>query len=542
MKKNKKPENAKEKIIATYLKIVTKTKRYPTVSEMLNVAGITNHMIKHHFGNITKLHSIMRDTHRDVIDKHIITSEILFTRKRLDNMKSIVKKGDMFFVTTAVSGVSVDKAALESVRNFCKRKNAELLVFPVQDVASRSAKSSVYFIPPELQDDHFIYDDISVNSNLFLSSIKLSAKHINPLTGLSRIGQRNGSFIYGSPKQFLEYVATTASKSRSPHALMTTGAITAPNYNSHDRYMSERTSYLAENDHVVGGIIVEVVDDKTFHFRQVQCAPDGSFVDLGNRYHSDGKTSKENVRLVMGDWHSGATDEKVRKGISNLCKKLDVIDIIAHDFHDGYCINHHDFDIPGKMAMKAMNDKRSLQEEIENGAADIDWLHSLIPGNIIMVKSNHDEVLDRYLMSARYVHDSENHYMSLDLAKKLLEGHDPLKYAYEEWGGVKQPKRIVWLQRDEEYRIGGVECGQHGDLGANGARGSMLSIEKAYGNCVVGHTHSAAILRGVFRVGTSSRLSLDYNKGPSSWTHTCCLVYEDGSRQLINFMGSEWHK
>jgi len=124
----------------------------------------------------------------------------------------------------------------------------------------------------------------------------------------------------------------------------------------------------------------------------------------------------------------------------------------------------------------------------------------------------------------------------------VLDGKDPLKESINGRLNKKESKRLYWLKRDSEYKVGGVECGAHGDLGANGSRGSLRGMEKAYGNSITGHSHTAGILRGAWAVGTTSNLKLDYSKGPSSWTHTACLVYKDGSRQLINVIKGKWHK
>ena len=65
-------------------------------------------------------------------------------------------------------------------------------------------------------------------------------------------------------------------------------------------------------------------------------------------------------------------------------------------------------------------------------------------------------------------------------------------------------------------------------------------MELAYGSCVIGHIHSPEILRNAFCVGTSTHLSLEYNKGPSSWCNTSCLVHKNGSKQLINCIKGNW--
>jgi hypothetical protein len=157
---------------------------------------------------------------------------------------------------------------------------------------------------------------------------------------------------------------------------------------------------------------------------------------------------------------------------------------------------------------------------------------------IVIVKSNHDEFLERYLQEGQYVKDPQNHRLSLMLSLKMLDGEDPLRCGVE-MHGLKSSK-IRWLRRDEDFKVARIQLGAHGDLGANGAKGSLRSTEAAYGNSVSGHTHSSEILRGAWQVGTSSYLKLLYNRGPSSWMHTSCLVYPNGSRQLINSINGRW--
>jgi hypothetical protein len=171
-------------------------------------------------------------------------------------------------------------------------------------------------------------------------------------------------------------------------------------------------------------------------------------------------------------------------------------------------------------------------------ADDIDYLCELCD-ELVIVKSNHDEFLDRYLASGYYVKDPENHRYALDLAAAAMDGHDPLRFAIENIG-IKYPDRVRWLDRDEDYKIAGIQLGAHGDLGANGARGNIKNTEAAYTESITGHSHSPEILRGAWQVGTSSFLKLNYNRGPSSWLHTSCLLYADGSRQLINSLKGKW--
>lgn len=546
-------ENFDEKqvIIDSYFEYVKQHHELPTNSDM-DTIGISRSKLRHHFHNITKLHEYVKANHKEELEKYVLFDDTIFTRKKLNELSDNLKNYNRFVITTAVSGKRVNQQFYQSILNYCAFHNAKLLILPCMDKANRSKGISWQF-PPILRDETFVFndnkssmtEDVRLNDNIFISSILTSAKQINPLTGLSRIGQRNGTFVYASPKQSLEYVATSSSKNRYPHALMTTGAMTVPDYQQ-DMYMSQRTSYIAEVDHVTGAIIVEIKDDKRFFFRQIQADEHGSFIDLGVRYGCDsragvGSTEEVKTDIVLGDWHSGDTDSVVAETTQDICKTLKVSDIYLHDFFNGHSISHHDLGDIVKRAKKVELERHNLEEEVLGGAEDLNFISSFVSGDIYHVMSNHDEWITRYLSSGMYVQDPENHYYALGLARAMLEGKNVIRYAYEQTDVLKHPEKIKWLERDEEWKVGGVEMSAHGDIGSNGARkASLNSLEKAYGQCVVGHTHSAAIHRGVYRVGTSSRMDLDYKKGPSSWTHTHCLVYPNGSRQLINIIEGEW--
>ena len=101
--------------------------------------------------------------------------------------------------------------------------------------------------------------------------------------------------------------------------------------------------------------------------------------------------------------------------------------------------------------------------------------------------------------------------------------------------GLSSGKNGKESLRDEDHIIKGIQLGCHSDL-----EGSLIRLEKSFGKAIGGHSHTAAILRGVRKVGTSTSLREDYAKGPISWTHTHALVNEDGSVQLINIIDGEY--
>lgn len=527
----------KDEIVKVYLNILNTKLKIPSYSDFI-VNGISKDQIKYYHGNIIALHEYMSENYATEIESVVLTEHSVFSHVKTKQLKDDLKKYKKFIITTVVSGKNVNTSFYQSIQNYCKKNNAKLICIPAQDKISRSSGVS-YSFDPLLKDESFIFEDTRLNENLFISSIKLSAKQIRPITGLSRIGQRNGSYIFASPKQFLEYVLSSVEEGRIPHAVMTTGALTVNDYQT-ERYMSERTSYIAESDHVCGAIIVEIENSKKYHFRQIQSDENGSFIDLAVQYNQDETTNDVESTLVLGDLHAGEHDEDALKSTIKLIKDIKVKDLVVHDAFSGYSISHYDEKSPHRRAGKVLNKLNNFHDEIEVGSNLLSKLLETISGNVYRVMGNHDEWFNRYLERAAYVNDPVNHYSALEYAKVYLDGEEPLKHAYAKFMKDEMFKRMVWLTRSDSYKIGGVELGQHGDLGMNGSRGSLAGAERAYGDCVIGHNHSAAIFRGVYRVGTLTKMKLGYNVGPSNWTHTNCLVYPNGSRQLISFIGGKY--
>lgn len=456
-----------------------------------------------------------------------------FTENYRDELEEEIRKYKTFVVTTAVVGKRVNKSFLESIKNYAKRNNALLLVLPCEDVASRGRKASPVELSSDLKDFKVVFKDTYLNKNLCLCAIKTSAKQINPLTGLDRLPvSKDASIIIASPKVFLKYIANMHYD--IPPALMTTGAITENNYDT-DKYMSKRTAYLAEHDHMYGAVVIELEDDHIFHFRHVQATESGSFTDLGTEYLPDGTVQyvTGNV-MVMGDSHVGYHDKELHEEVMRLAKNISVKEVILHDIFHGSSISHHDVGKGVTNAIKAREGRLGLEREcvaVKNYIEDIEERGL----NVTIVEANHDLHLLRYIQDGRYVNDPMNYEYSLKLALAAVDGKNPLQYAIEDLIGYKKDS-VKWLKTDRSYKCFGVEVSLHGSKGASGTKGSLPVFEKGIGNCVTAHTHTAAILRNVCSVGTVGEDNMGYNDGMSNWTKTCCIIYSNGTKQLINFI------
>lgn len=523
------------KLLLAYIRHAKKLGLPPSLPE-LRTLGFSREVVRHRYGSLEKLAEAAR-AHDPKAFVGILAVDV-FAHERFDAIREAVKTGQRFVVTTAVTGAKVHKGFYASLQTYCRLRNAKLIVLPSMDPAALAARKS--FIDPVLGGEHILVRDLRLNRNLFISSIKLSAKHIDPITGLSRIGQRDGSFIYASPKQRLKLTPTcTPGK---PHALMTTGAITMPDYDS-DRYMSKRTAYIAEHDHVLGAVIVEVQDDRIFHYRQVQADARGQFNDMGVLYMPEGSKLAAPGALVLGDWHAGQTSSAAKTafltGPRSLRGRTLPPVVVLHDLFDGISVNHHEAKDEILRAQRSAQARLALGAELQRVRDDLDYFCGLFE-EVVVVRSNHDEFLDRYLRAGMYRLDPQNYDLCLMLARRLVQGETNALKAGIEHFGLLMPERVRWLKTDDDYRVGNVQLANHGHRGANGSRGSMRAMEEACGASVSGHAHTPEILRKARRVGTSTNYDMGYNSGPSSWLRTCALVYDSGAVQLINEINNEF--
>ena len=459
------------------------------------------------------------------------------------NLEEEIKGYKRFVITTAVAKKPVHEPFLNAIQNYAHRNNALVLVLPSDIRNTNNQKESEdgkdeksITLDPKLKKFRVVFKDLMLNNNLCVCSIKTSAKQINTLTGLDRVvAKKDASIIVASTKHFLKYIPNRHYD--IPKALATTGAITLANYDT-DRYMSKRTAYIAGNDHIYGAVIVEIENENIFHLRHTVASCDGSFTDLGVEYNPDGSIKiLSGSILVEGDSHTESIDLDLHKETMRFAKEMNVDTIVLHDVFNAASITHHDNEKNLTRAIKAMHHRLSLKDECMCLKDYLEEINNCV-NNIVIVNSNHDRHLEKWLESGKYIKDPVNSYYGHLLALSVMQGKNPLKVMIEDELGLKS-KDIIWLNEDESYEKYNVEFGVHGDRGSNGAKGSLRCFENGVWNCVTAHTHSAQIIRNAYSVGTIAKMDQGYNKGFSSWTRTCCICYPNGVKQLINFIPND---
>lgn len=469
-----------------------------------------------------------------------------FTREEIGDVvkKFNIKKG-RFFVTAAVAiseldypdskkdvaaykhvvASNVNLPALRAVKNFIKRQKAELIVMPM-NAHTKPLHSQPRHYDPELLPyiDNFATEYI-FNTHLKAVELKINPQQIKPLTGLFRIrgyedtNTFKTSMIVAHTKQDLETHAT--GNNSHPRVIHSTGVITLP------RYQENRIGKIAKNQHVMGGLIVEIDDDK-FWIRQVQFCKDGSFFDSGVRYYADGSIKKERVAAIkLGDIHAGHEDTNVLKAWGRLFDQLNPKSLFYEDFFDASSITYH---LSHRKISKARLEKHfsSLQTEINYAKNILYKISQSAPKDCdnIITASNHPEMVDRYLDECRFVHESQNFEIGARMVVMKLDGKNPL----QEY--IDPDKKFIWLGPNEDLIISNVNMAAHGHLAGDGGRNTK-NLEKILGNAIVAHLHTPYISGKFMIVGHSSQKRHGYNNGPSSWVPAIGVVTSRGEKQLI---------
>ena len=492
----------------------------------------------------------------DKISKYTNQLNLLKGVKDSFNLKEKHKEGGddkkRYVITAAQNDTPVHEKFLASILRYCEEMDAELLVIPYRyrnptSIWSQNSKDADYWdsrIQSYIQDSH-----IKLNDRFrVIGHIKIQPTAVSPLSGFDGYTGED-SAVFGHPSVELKAVPTPSQK--LPKILSTTGAITIPNYTD------SKAGHKGEFNHSLAALVVEIDGDMFFQRHIHADEETGAFFDLDTYFTPYSSRAGHRIAaLVTGDIHAEFHDPDVESATytdeNSIMNVLQPEVWAVHDLEDFYSRNHHhrgnDLLSYGKHHFGRNNVEESLQL-----SADFVDKHSRDGMLNLIIKSNHDEALDRWLRESDPKSDPENatfyHYMKYNQYKNLrrtatgFETIDPFEFWCknpESQRGLKNIDRTRFLRRDESFVVKDVEIGFHGDIGPNGSRGNVKSFAKIGPKLIIGHSHSPNIFQGVYQVGVSAMLNLEYASGPSSWLHTHCVVYPDGHRTLIHVIRGRW--
>ena len=447
------------------------------------------------------------------------------------------KKKKRFIITWAQNDTHVHEGFITNIEAYASHINASIHV-----IAGRYKNPTSVFTDRE-------YDTWSPRITQYLdagrhevhkhmwimSDVKIQPTAVNPMSGLEGMSGIN-SCVFGSPKAQMTTIPVL--EGNLPKLMVTTGACTLNNYTD------SKAGKKGEFHHTFGFVVVEIKDSEIFFSRQVTADSDGNFTDLYNRveYNKDlGSSVIKKVdsvaAVVLGDIHYGQHDQRVIDKTVEMFKSLKPDNVVLHDVFDGLSINHHEEKDPFIQYQREMNGTNSLKREIDDMLKGLEVFKGL---NVTVVRSNHDDFLDRWLKSTdwRKANTLKNSLEYMEYSTLILKGEAPkgiIPYLVN-----KKFPEFKTLGRSDSFVVKGWELGQHGDIGSNGSKGSILQFRKMNTKIVVGHYHSPARMDGALAVGTSTKLRVNYNLGPSGWLQSHVIIHDDGRAQHINFIKGEF--
>lgn len=458
-----------------------------------------------------------------------------------------------FILTSAQNNTYLHDGFWENLLAYADARNAQILVgtysynktaygqMSIKRTAEQDVDRGAWYDPR--LDGYFADERIQLAPGLvWAGEQNIMPTAVRPLSGLENY-TRQDSGIFPHAKMQMKSEARNANNPQAKFNY-TTGTVTLRNY------IQKKAGLRADYHHVYGALIVEVTDDRRWFVRQINAEEDGTFYDLDHRVKGGSVEKGHWVEAInWGDIHAIHLDPVVQQ----MCWAKDgMLDALRpkyqflHDILDFYSRNHWDIGNHHRMYERFVEGRDSVHGEVKGVAlflrnAARDWCQSIV------VDSNHDNALERWLRDADFKKDPMNAIFYLESQLALYRAKEAMNDRFHllEWAVNREPEapRVVrFLRQDESFTIcnGEIECGMHGHLGPNSSRGTPASLARLGAKANTGHTHSAEIFEGMYVAGLSADLNPHYASGPHSRSHSHIVTYENAKRAIITSSGSGW--
>ncbi len=455
-----------------------------------------------------------------------------------------------FILTSAQSETDVHKPFFENLKAYAKFHDAELLIAGYTYTNQTKFKDDeTYKLFDESLRPYMTNSAVNFAGNVvFCAETNISPTAVNPLSGFETY-TRSFWGVFPHPRVALRSLSTpfdTPSKQ-----IMTTGTVTVPNYTN------TKAGLKARFHHVLGAVILEIAPGGRFFLRHLLASKDGSFQDLGNGV-ANGKITQNQPVLAInwGDIHFEQHDPLVAQGCwwGPNCM-LDTLTPDYQFFHDTLDFkvrNHHNIDDPIFRYKQWLNKDDCVEKSVKDVASFLKMTERDFCTSIV-VESNHDIALKKWLKTADYRKDPANaefflkcQALNYRLAREKRDSQSFLGHVIEKVIG-EDVSQIIFLSETDSFELlpnsdeTRIECGLHGHKGANGARPSPTSYQTMGPKANIGHMHTPGIYDGLYVAGTSSKLDMGYNAGGlSSWAHSHIVTYANGKRTILTMCGNRW--
>lgn len=554
--------NLQGKIIENYLEEVEKYHHIPNAEQLKRAGFKEKELAKIFSGGVGELEAIAKE-YFDAQGIGVYTDEQIDNEIRRAQTKRDIQKYERLLISS-ISKSALAEDYFNSSMHYCKKNSAKIFLLPT--------KMSIREIDVRIRKLHcegvinIVFGEVEFHKYFHYLNIAIEDKVVEPLAGLAR--KMRKSAILASPKQHLD--VEPSRKAGFPLLFMTPGAMTVANYRDSET-LSTKRARMAENDHIVGAVILEKEGD-LFFARQTQSNVNSEFVDWGMAYSSD----MENVRVinpmfVMGDLHSIHKHKETFHLWLTLNKALKTKGIVAHDIFDASSCNPHEGGNILSSMMGVLEGTGLTKYEVQELIRDINLMKE-VTEKVYVVDSNHDDMLLRafksrliwnnpnnavlatFLYSKAMLHEMNRDYTSDELVslvseatgieENFLKKHcsylvdkKPLLQTLCEMMGLEVGNEVIFMDKRDSLMHEKYQMSQHGDKGINGAKGSLKSFARIFSHFFFGHTHTESQRGHVASVGHCEDDPRYARGGFSKWTRSSILSYGDCFQQIRSVFG-----
>lgn len=505
-----------------------------SLKQLSNIFGISKSAVKRFLSGTT--YESFWDAHSE---KGIAAGE---TKDPTHKRK--ILKGSRYVITSAQNNTFVHDKFLKSLLKYCEENGAELLVatFHYNKNGFQNGADKEVWFDPKIRE--YIVDESCLIGNdlVFCAELNILPTAVNPLSGLQNYTNKLSAIV---PHAKLQLESLPTPKCEPAKLMYTTGTITQRNY------VQMKAGQKAEHNHVFGAIIAEVDNEGDWFVRQLVAESEtGNFYDLNKYYTPNRVECGCPVEAInWGDVHAAKLDKEVAEaswGDSNnsMISCLNPKYLFLHDIFDHKFRNHHNIKDPYFLYKMFVDGTESVEEEVLLTTKVIEKMVGKCE-EVVVVSSNHDLALERWLKEQNYKTDPVNALFFLQMQylnyKSMQQGE--VLETFKTACNLVNPKTkpVTFLKEDESFIIcKNIECGQHSQNGNNGGRGSIRAFQMQGGRFNIGHSHSANIKDGVYQAGVSGKIDMGYNKGGSSWSHSHIVTYQNGKRSIVTLKTGKW--
>jgi hypothetical protein len=473
--------------------------------------------------------------------------------------------GKSFIFTGAQNDALLHEEFWVNLKAYAAYLNAEIIVGPwtyeTQWWAENDPQARSY--APELV-PHLCFGQMKIGSNfMFAGEMNTLPTASSPISDLVTYSRGRWA-VFPHAKRQLKSVPSTDPNVQA-HQVMTSGAVTRP------KIIPRKAGVKSIFHQVIGATVVQFDADNDVFCRQITAGEDGAFYDL-DRQVANGevttghraraltcadihvrKLDKANCRATFGwDMSNGIWDQVTLPPVNDsLIGLLNPEHVIVHDIFDNEARNHHHVHDNAYSYEMAFRGRESVEGETFQCGSFLGFLAGE-DRKVIVAEGNHDIALEKYVREGRYRNDGSNIRFGLQLEDAYLgyveqrsvaidTGQPVPRFSLLEYA-IRQKfdlgNKVEWCHDGYSYLIDGIEVGNHGFRGANGAKGTVAGFARVGRKMSIGDKHSPEIFDGVY-VSGAMNLRHGYNKGASGWAVTHTIQYPDGKRALITLQNGK---